>query len=424
MRSFRFMMFGFLQLSLLLSLAACSWKKQEEDLRIGDRVLVQVPFALNGQYSLKIVELFTLTNLTELKGLAAQFLMDPDSVSGALRGRSPRIRYIRNEEGVIIPKDDLSLQLLTMYAHLEKLRNLDTAAGAEGVATWPTTVAVNAKYRDANGNSENNAIFSGKYDALLMVPYTQQALPVMANGGVVGHEHFHALFYKLVIQPLKDLYPEVVASVPHRESRLEEKFGLESASDSGPERNPGHTVNEKDLRKQYHAIVLGGINEGLADVWGWIFTGDVDLVGRSLPSEKYNRKLDLYGENLKLSSTMDIRLAPQYNKYQLGTQVARSLQHFAYVAMEQRKLSLPETRLLMAKWLIATLPTLREKFAALKDDEYLAPSEILNLFSAQVQGESYAECSDLASRIPEDDQKKLATERCESFNVQDVQDKS
>jgi hypothetical protein len=376
---------------MLIMASACSFKKKDEDL--SGPVQVQIPFYVNGQYGLRILELLTLQDLPRLSGGAAKFLMDPDSGAGILNGRAPNFRYIRNDDGVVIPTDDLSLQLVTVYAHFERLQILDEQVGAKGVLSYPRVVAINTQIKKSDGSLETDgALYSGKHDAVLMIPYTQNFLPVMANGGVLAHEHFHALFQKLVIEPLGEKYPDL--------------------------------EKEKDLHTKYHATLLRGINEGFADVWGWIYSGDTNFVGRSLP--KYGEGRDLDADNVfeNIKSTSWIRNEVQFETdpealvataYVVGHHIARVIKSFATFYRERKGIEPGQARLLVGEYLLKALPLISEKVLNLKEDQFLSPMVALDALSANVPDLSSEECNYFAKRADKVDQTKAREENCQNL---------
>lgn len=374
-----------------MTLGGCSWSKKEA--KNDGSLRVQIPFVTNGEYGLRVVELLTLKNLPQLQGLAANFLIDPDSASGRLKGRLPSIRYIRDTEGVIVPTDDLSLQLLTVYAHFEKLKSLDDQSGVGENLHWPQTVAVNAQFNSNDGMVENNALYSGQYDALLFVPYTQSSLPLMANGGVIGHEHFHAIFQKMLIGPLKSKYPENNRPTVHE--RLSGADGI---------------VEDSALRDKYHAVLMRGINEGLADVWAWVYTGDTVFVGRSLPQEKLRRALDVqverFSDKAEIFNAVSRGEDPSYllaMSYQHGTQLARSIQNFAKLYSGQKKIPLEQVRKMVGVAVIQSLSQMQKEFAQLKDTEFFTVSRAANIFSQQIKDLNSNQCFYFLKLMPGED---------------------
>jgi hypothetical protein len=380
-------------IATLIVLSACSPQKADEDLK--GPVQVQVPFVVDGKYDLHVLEILTLKDLPHLEGAAARFLIDPDSSSGVLKGRSPEIKYIRNQSGVIVATDDLSLQLLTIYAHYERLQQLDAKVGAAGVLTYPRTVAVNTQIRSGEGELDtDNALYSGKYDALLMVPYTQQGLPIMANGGVLAHEHFHAFFQKLVVAPLAAKYPDA--------------------------------QKNKEVQNLYHAALLRAFNEGFADVWGWIYSGDTEFVKRSLPKVGHERDLDPRGgvlDNIKSSAWLKNEVAYSNEDFQalvassyvIGSQLARVIKNFAHINQQRTGLSLAETKILIGKYLLQLLPNLKTRIENLKEDEFVTPAEALDMFSEQVSDLSQSECNYFAKLVGFGDQTDERRNHCQKI---------
>ncbi len=371
--------------SAFLGLQGCSWEKQEAHKASGESVRVQIPeYTPDTGYRLKVVELFTLEEVSTLQGLAARFHLDPDARKGRLTGRRPEFRYIRDSQGVLIAKDDLSLQLVTLYSHFEKLRQLDRETGALGVLTYPRDVAVTLLSNLKGPNQElNNAMYSGLLDALVVQPYTKDSLPLMANAGVIGHEHFHSLFQKLVLNSLPV-----------------------SSSDQD---------DEADIQARYHQVLLRGINEGLADVWGWIYSGDNGFVGRSLPQEKIRRNLMIIpsrfypkGELLEAVRAHESQDTLVARAYMHGIQLARALRSFANLYSAQKHVPLEKVRPLMGQWIVATLPELQKRMASLKKDEYLSLSQIALMFSEQVKNLNSTECFYFGKLMPADDREPSA----------------
>lgn len=401
----------------IVALGACSWQKKENKLDEGEPVRVQVPFSVDGKYRLGIVELFTLSNIQRLEGSSARFLLDPNTTSGQLRGRSPRFRYIRDHEGVIVAKDDFSLQLMTVYTHFEKLRLLDSAVGAHDVLKYPRTIAINVQVSDESGKVENNALYSAQHDALLIVPYTRQELPLMVNGGVIGHEHFHALFQKLFIAPLKDKYPESKKPTVHNEKALIEAMGLGNAS-GNLYREEKFEVSKTDLRERYHAALLRAINEGFADIWGWVYSGDNQFVGRSLPQEKVNRELEIIPQ--RLFPRNDLMFSVEFGEpdsvllfksYQHGTQLARTIRNFANLYAKGKNTNANAVRTQIGQILISTLSEMKKEYEALKDDELYTLSRAVAVFARQAKDIASPECYFLAKLMPQEDRQETGLDK-------------
>ena len=137
-------------------LAACTADNHDKN---PDTVQVKVPWmnSEGTQYSLQNVQVHTIKDMVALKGDSARFLMSPGANGHQLTGYSPKIRTMRTNDGTYIPEDYLSSQLLSLYAHFEKLGELDTAVGAsQAIGNWPRqqTVAVSVQEVDPHGKWE------------------------------------------------------------------------------------------------------------------------------------------------------------------------------------------------------------------------------------------------------------------------------
>ncbi len=51
------------------------------------------------------------------------------------------------------------------------------------------------------------------------------------------------------------------------------------------------SLSEESLHSYYHMALKRGLNEGLADFWGWMYTGDPDFIAQSIPAVKESRSL-------------------------------------------------------------------------------------------------------------------------------------
>ena len=152
----------------LTVLVACTADTHEKN---PDTVRVKLPWYSEGAgYSLQEVTVTTISDMVVLKGSMAHFLMSPGVDHGQLFGFEPRIRTMRTNDGTYIPEDFLSSQLLTLYAHFEKLANLDVLLGVNlQIPNWPHSrvVAVSVQTTDPRSGQvgRDNAMYSGDYDA-------------------------------------------------------------------------------------------------------------------------------------------------------------------------------------------------------------------------------------------------------------------
>ncbi|MGE5087452.1 MAG: hypothetical protein ACM3MG_14200 [Bacillota bacterium] len=398
------------------ALGACSSKQDTSDVSGSVQVLAPMNDS-NGGYSLQFVNLLDLNNLREVSGRFVRFFMSPRIISDHLNGPAPQGRFIKNVDGKYVPANDLSQQLVTVYAHMQKLAQLDDELGAAGVNHWPRDIGVAVK---VVGGMTNNAFYDGKTDAMLFVPYTNANLPIAANGGILAHEHFHSLFYKIVIKN-QGLTGE--ASIHDRKQFLKALNVEEDNTDNHRVRvvtddvpNPqSPQVEESKVKSYYMTTFVRGLNEGLADFWGWMYSGDPDFIASSLPSEKLNRSLKVESNiTLTVAAMEQVRSAAslytQYDKvrfgnylvglsYNIGTRYSRLLKRFTDIAAESRGVDSLSMRKEVAKWIIKTLPVFREDFTKTSATGYYAPAKFLENMASVISDMSEKECNFFADSI-------------------------
>ncbi len=407
---------------LFVSMVSCNWQKKESELEPGETIRVQIPVFKNNKYSLEIIELSTIQSLTNFNGMAAQFLMrvKPNS-RGQLVGSTPHFRYIRDDQGVIIPIDDESLQLITTYAHYEFLKKLDLLAGLKDVVKYPRTVVMATPLKSTEGYIENNAVYSSKYDSLLVAPYSSNSLPLMANAGVIGHEHFHSLFHNLVIKVLGDKYPKITEA--SKDATLHPSVIEEDLDKTWTAKNKDQTKNLSD-RDLYHLALLRGVNEGLADLWGWIYSGDNNFVGRSLPQQKLVRDLaiaptgvdgnfmskSVLWEQVKLGASLPTLEAYSYIH---GTQLARALRNHIILDASAKGESETELRTKFTIVIQEALPELQRTFANLKSDELMTLSQVAALIIQKNETMSSRACNYMTKLLVKDESPlQIMVNRC------------
>lgn len=372
-----------LGLCLSLLLLGCTSSTREQSLKGG--IQAKIPLWSGDTYELTTVSILSVDNLIELKGWAANFLLGPALVGGHLVGQKPKIRTIRNAEGVYVATDELSLELLTIYYHMEQLGMMDELVGAKDVNHWPRTIAVNVNYLEDNHQKlENNALYSGELDSLLFVPYSRTQLPIMVNAGIMGHEHFHSLFQKLVIEPLGTKFPQ--SPTLHEEKKIRRAVGVIDS--------PNLRVEEKILSEQtyYHTYFLRGLNEGLADYWGWLYSKDNNFVGHSIREHQSERTLDQEVEKIDTRSCFLSKLqtfnadnkGPGTRAYEFGTSLARLQKQFTQQLRSQGNMTEEQVKILMGRAVVESLPQFATEFKALADDQMMEPSRWLEILQSHI----------------------------------------
>lgn len=387
---------------LLLSLTACTSREMANSK--GSPVQVQISEVRpeTGEYVLSTVTLSTISHLSNLTGAAAEFHMSPKLEQGRLIGGRPQIHSMENSKGVLIFTDIVSLHLVSLYKIFEDLLKMDQALGLDGLLPWPRQVAYNAQFRLNGQVVTNNAFYAGEEDIYIFVPFTGGELPLQVNAGVVGHEHFHAFFNKLFLLPISASKGKRVGfGNPH----LQRLFSIEDRSN-----DPQSETESFDLEDEmYHEVLIRGVNEGLADVWGWIFSGDRNFVGRSIPSERKTRTLDLPSNRFVSTAELKSWVAQSSEhealalSYTFGNGLARSLK--TLISMEEGVSANSVSRELKLKWaqkVISALPKLKEEFLkSLSQKRTLAPGKIIELILLQSADLKPDTCAALEKFLPD-----------------------
>lgn len=344
--------------------AACSRNSDIRD--VSGEVKTRIPWTVEGgEYSLQEVLLKGVHSLYEFSGDYVDFYIYPAVKGKKIAGTKPKARFLKAQD-IYVPQDSLTQQMTVIYAHMQRLAELDKELGVEHVNNWPRDVGVAVRYTKENGTYEvNNAFYDGQTDSMLIVPYTQENLPIPLNAGILAHEHFHSLYFKLVE---KEVFKERLAV--HGEELRTEILGKSSS--------PGKELSDQSY---FHRALSRSLNEGLADFWAWIYTGDADFLAASLPSEKNARSLNttenpseffraslwkFWLDNNRNPDVVGESCLGQRVSYCLGSDYARVLKAFSGIVQETRNLTAAQARRLVGQAVLKALPLLRTDLLALK----------------------------------------------------------
>lgn len=380
--------------------AGCAAPEQGQ-LAAGSSVETQIPLydTSSNSYKFGLVSIFTLNNLKDLSGKAAQFFYKPVLRDGRMDGLRPDAKVFLNGQGQLVASDLKSLELVTLYYHFEQLMFLDQKVGIGTLNPWPRSVGLEAKVVDKFQKiSKNNARYSPQADAYLFESFISPNLNLTVNAGVIAHEHFHATFYRLALLPLASIIlpPSPHGNAPTKDIAQQEKT---------------------ELNRQYLEATLRAWNEGLADVWGWIYSQDSSFVLKSIPSEK-GRDLNgfVYSVPSKqdfeslIGSTDDGQTRMEY-AYRLGGLLARIAYQVTQTNKNSPKLfqneAPPITRLDLAKAITQILPGIALE---VKKDQKPSPSLPLILLSQHTLLKSH--CQELLAAVPDGDLTKSKEELC------------
>jgi hypothetical protein len=412
----------------LLVLAAASCGQPEDRF---ESATYRLPWrAADGVVALQDVEIKTLRDPRSFSGDVARILVEPGDGGTGLAGSEPQGRYVRSRSGVLVPADFVTMQAVTAYAHVEKLRSLDESVGASGVLAYPLSLGVEVHVMSYGQRAKNNAIYDAKLDSLLLVPYERGGLPIALNPGILAHEHFHFLFQRLVMSHVRDRVTQttcsggVVASGGEGEAKpsvsraADEEAKMPTLTESFGERPERVDKVAKTAAgipaRVYNAYVLRGLNEGFADFYGWLYSNDPSFLAKSLPEEDDMRRLDmdpdrLPAENLVRRQLVDYfnpeAILPEvtraHNAYSLGSTYARALRQMVEELVSSGR-SVEESRLLVARAVIAVLPELGAWMEKSYETEFISPNFVLSRLLVRLPTLTAGMCSSLEElRAPE-----------------------
>jgi hypothetical protein len=388
-------------------LAACTHPNS------GGATAVLVPWPqTDGSYALSQVDLTTVNDMDHLSGSMASFYAEPHSSSaGGMTGEPLVAHFARKGDDLYIAKDVVTLQAATVYAHLEQLLALDHELGVDRAGHWPIRVGVKAPQQTKSGASVlNNAVYDPMANVLMFSPTQGSGLQVDFNAGVVGHEHFHAIFNSLAGREILKAYGSrmnlTIADDLH--------YGV-AASQACPSlldlvaEAHGQPV-PKVGAESYNSYLVRGVNEGLADFWGWVYVNDPNFLNPSfthgelgfrnlstrsrplLPHEYFESMV----EHLEARKLRDGCLP-----YSLGTNIANLLYNLTRTLQSPDRHGYGvsrEARMQMAKWVIQALPQMGEIFLKNFSTHVLTTEEVLQPLFDLVP-KTHANCELLRSSL-------------------------
>lgn len=354
-------------------------------------ISVQIPLSETSeghtQYRLKTVTLKEMSTLREVRGKYAQFYLSPGLVEGRLNGGSPIAYFAKTKEQTYIAKDALSLQMATIYYHMQSLINLAQDLGISMKA--PMQIGLNTQIKGDESIQNNNAFFDGRSKAMLFVPYTAKEMPISANAGIIAHEFFHSIFYNKVLGPVSQKRLAVSQRISDKTVHSYEGWGGKTSK----------IQLELSGEELFNETYLRGINEGLADYWGWAYTDDPDFLKWSLSSHTKKRSLNKPAK-VTYKSDRDIEVAVVEAQnisddpsmalsnfiYDIGTPYARFLKELVYVKMNQEGLPLVEAKRQVSQFVIGFVQNLGKSAITLKSSDKLSTQDLFLAVDARDSG--------------------------------------
>ncbi len=424
---------------MILFNGGCSKKSDTQEAQ--GNVMVQVGVQTSpSSYTLQIVQLQGIDKLNEVAGNYAQFFYSPGATTDQLTGSAPHAAFVR-AGSYFAPSDFISLQMATLYFHLQNLALLDKEMGAENVNHWPRSVGLETQIIDSqNGTQKNNAFYNGQTDSMMFVPFDMNNLPISINAGIIAHEHFHSLFFKLVILPAtkSEKALSIAASIHAEEKKATFVRKLSVARTAN--------LTEKEKNQYFNETFLRGINEGLADFWGWVYTEDVEFMRWSLPDYQLRRTLILEKDQQGVFATKqtifdkvnesaqfysDIKAALTNYAYEIGTPYARFMVQFTELQAKAKNISQSQSKKITAHLILDFIKEMAVEVNGLGENDTVDPLSLFKYVAKLAEKEDQVKldqgsCDLLLKYInyKQEDQQKLMTCKQKDSSQKDQKDSS
>lgn len=336
-----------------------------------------------GGYRVQKVTVDTVAEWSPLRGSAAQIRSHVIRLDEhTLSSQDVLLEYAHDKSGAIVPLTRFSTEVAAIYANLERMQKLDKELE---LPEADVARKVYVKFIEDVGGGKimvNNAFYDASVDSFFVVPFRYNTLPLSVNGAVLAHEHFHSIFARLLLLPLLKAsnvkgksVPGISQLTPHDNDfaeTLAKVFELKPvglAQNIKLEDRFRNTEGAEIFKNRFlNKSILRGLNEGLADVWGWMYSKDPCFMKPSFGGDiSKERCLIAEAGNLQLTTVDELgkkfspwldragqeRQAVKYG-YELGTSLARLL----YLRIEERgELNDAAALRQWARRIVETLPT-------------------------------------------------------------------
>lgn len=354
-----------------------------------------------GGYRFQAVELKTLRDTKNITGDAATLQVYRNSV-----GIRPHTKFQTGTDGVLIPEDFETLQMATVYGHMEKLMELDAKLGFADLLPRPRKVFVEfhlpIEVQGEDGKEKkkstlnDNALYSPIEDALMIVPFEREGLPISFNAGVLAHEYFHSLFQYSVGVRLKDseYTKNIDGTFLWQERDLNQcEIRLNQLANYAPKMPSKHmSDDEADAKNKakYLYLLMRAMNEGLADYWGWLYTQNSRFVEASLPKLAATRAVR--EETDALPSEEQLMAISRYEDPRALSEAAYCVG--TYFSALLRSISAREGSEVTARRLLRRLPELA-KLLSSPDSvaDLISPDALLEVFFSQEETKDQNRCA-------------------------------
>lgn len=155
-----------------------------------------------GRYDRNVVQLKTIEDIVALKGAVAEVVGGAEidfDVSSAdklfdKKGGAVKADFI-DVDGVLVPADFHSLNMVTAYYNLERAALFFEKNGLNLSQYGKKTLYYFPKVTMSGEQMKDNAFFSSILEGFAVLPFDEfQQLPLAINLGIMGHEFSHSVF--------------------------------------------------------------------------------------------------------------------------------------------------------------------------------------------------------------------------------------
>lgn len=404
-------------LFFFLASTRCDFNKLSE---IRAPLKVRIPWKEKGesQYTLRDIELTSVTQLSPLQGDAANLYVKPDILQTSISGSPFEIEYTYNNKKVVIPLNRLSAQALTLYAHMERLYLWSNKLNLPPELKRKLDVGLAAEFLLNGTPIRTNALFSATLNAMLVVPYNQDALPLSLNGGVLAHEYFHSLFSGLVLKLIREQELAGDAKIHVDTEKLVSHDNVFASAFSDKPTTQSEDT-ERDLQSWIFFSLLRGMNEGLADVWGWLYSEDTNFILPSLPVVEKHRDVSFKPKSLWTKAEMrnSINTSAKMGEqaegvaYNLGTEYAR----WFYLRIREAEGDAPlseDRRNFWSNLILDRLTTYANSHVDIKHPEKIVPSDFITYMVFGDEKLSASECERWMSFVDKSERSEAFARNC------------
>jgi len=319
-------------MSQIFLITACTINIDNKN--VGHQVWIPWPNR-DGQYRLQKIQIDTINQWSPIRGSAINIRSHFTPINQTQATATEVVMdYTTDSSGAVIPMTQYSLEIASIYANFERLQQLDQKLGIIDSNIARNVYVKFKSYKDGYMMT-NNALYNVITNAFYIVPYTNSGLPISVNGAILAHEHFHSIFGRLLQEPLfqyaksknvdlfEDYAEEENSFFKNEFGELYSENGLIENKDESPESEAKKEFREKLLGDSgvfanYHLnrIFLMALNEGLADVWAWLYSDNPCFIAPSLDLTSYQYASDLWGEFDSKIPTIDELVTSIDSNYQ------------------------------------------------------------------------------------------------------------